>query len=49
MLYQNYSNNLKGALEKYEQIYGPLSILSTNVNFNDWNYLINWPWERGEK
>lgn len=48
MLYQNYFNNLKAALEKYEQTYGPLSILSTNVNFNDWNYLTNWPWERGE-
>ena len=49
MLYQNYSNNLKVALEKYEQINGPLSILSTNVDFNKWCYLKNWPWERGDK
>lgn len=45
-LHQEYCNQLKDLSDKYQRVYGPLSIY---FPCNSWRWLENpWPWERSE-
>lgn len=47
-LYNDYNNILKQITDKYEKMYGPLSVDSSNANRNSWEWIKNpWPWEGG--
>lgn len=43
-LHKKYTNTLKDLMDKYQKVYGPLSI---NYPCNKWRWLEEpWPWER---
>ena len=45
-LHKEYCNQLKNLTDKYQRVYGPLSIYCP---CNSWRWLENpWPWERSE-
>ena len=45
MLHKEYANKLHDLKEKYQMVYGPLTI---NFPCNKWRWLEGpWPWERG--
>ena len=45
-LHRKYANELKDLKEKYEKVYGPLSIYCP---CNKWRWIEEpWPWERSE-
>ena len=44
-MHREYCNQVKDLKEKYQKMYGPLSIFYPS---NKWEWLDNpWPWERG--
>ena len=45
-LYRQYLNIEKQMCDKYEKMYGPLSVDCLNVGKDSWNWLMGpWPWE----
>ena len=46
-LHRKYARELKDLQDKYQKVYGPLTI---NYPCNKWRWLeMPWPWERSEK
>ena len=44
-LYNNYLNIEKQICDKYESMYGPITLGSEYLNKNMWAWNNNWPWE----
>ena len=46
-LLNNYKNVLGETVANYESKYGPLTVETTNINYNSWAWNNGpWPWEK---
>ena len=45
-LYQDYLRNAKQIMNKYESMYGPLTLYSSDIKQTNWEWIrAPWPWE----